>query len=64
MGNGDEKSKTPPAEMEGGVEMLIGLDFRAFAAFGSSVMRDQHCGRWVGGSCTDWDCFNVRICRG
>jgi len=45
MGNGDGKSKTPPAEMEGGVEMSIGLDFRAFAAFSRSVVLDKHCVR-------------------
>jgi hypothetical protein len=25
LGNGDEKSKTPPADMEGGVEMEVGV---------------------------------------
>jgi hypothetical protein len=27
-GNGDEKSKTPPAGKEGGVEVSSGLDFK------------------------------------
>jgi hypothetical protein len=27
MANGDEKSKTPPAKMEGGVEMSNWLEF-------------------------------------
>jgi hypothetical protein len=45
MGNGDEKSRTPPAEKEGGVRMSIDFDFRGFASFGSSVVCDKHCVR-------------------
>jgi hypothetical protein len=63
MGKGDEKSKTPPAKVEGGVEMSIELDFRAFAAFGRSVVRDKHCVRWVGGFSPDRGCCSASICR-
>jgi hypothetical protein len=33
-GNGDEKSKTPPAGKEGGDEMIDGLDFRGLGLLG------------------------------
>jgi hypothetical protein len=37
MGKGDEKSRTPPAKKEGGVDILNEYDFRSFALFMSMV---------------------------
>ncbi len=47
MANGDEKSKTPPAELEGGVEMEYEHDFRVFVTLGRPVGRLKHSRRWV-----------------